>query len=178
MIAPAIVIALRLIVPVTILRWPLAGALVSVLADGFDVVLVDALGLLTGELGGFGTYYQTMDKWLDMYYLSFEAWVSLRWPNRLVRNTSVFLFVYRFIGLVLFEITGIRVFFFFFPNLFENFFLYYVVVAQFFPRLVPTNLKQLALALFILYVPKFGQEWLLHYQLAQPWIWFKQTVLP
>ena len=146
------------------------------LADGFDVVLVDVLGLLTGESGGFGTYYQRMDKWLDIYYLSFEAGVSLRWPNRLARNTSIFLFVYRFIGLVLFEITHARVLFFFFPNLFENFFVYYVFVARFFPKLAPTNLKQLGLVLFILYIPKFGQEWLLHYQQAQPWNWFKETV--
>ena len=68
------------------------------LADGVDVILVDLLGLLTGESGrGFGngatiTYYQTMDKWLDFYYLSFEAGVSWRWTNHLARNTSIFLF--------------------------------------------------------------------------------------
>ncbi len=145
------------------------------LADGVDVILVDLLGLLTGESGrGFGNYYQTMDKWLDFYYLSFEAGVSWRWTNHLARNTSIFLFVYRFLGFILMQITGIRLFLFIFPNLFENFFLYYVVVARFFPKLVPKNLKQLGLILLILYIPKFGQEWVLHYQQAKPWNWIKE----
>jgi hypothetical protein len=34
-----------------------------------------------------------------------------------------------------------------------------------------------ALALAILYIPKVGQKWLLHYSEATPWNWFKETVL-
>jgi len=35
----------------------------------------------------------------------------------------------------------------------------------------------LALVLFLLYIPKFGQEYLLHYSEATHWNWVKETVL-
>ncbi len=41
--AAIIVIALRLAVPLTILRWPLSGGLLSLVVDALDVVLVDAI---------------------------------------------------------------------------------------------------------------------------------------
>ncbi len=147
------------------------------LLDGADVILVDVLGMLLGESGGFGDSYHAMDKWLDVYFFSFELIVSLRWTNRLARNASVILFVYRFIGFILFEITGIRKLLFFFPNLFENFFLYYLAAVRFFPQFVPKTKKQLFVILTILYIPKFFQEWILHYQQMQPWNWFKETFL-
>lgn len=37
--AALIVIALRLVVPLTILRWPLAGGLASMVLDAVDVIL-------------------------------------------------------------------------------------------------------------------------------------------
>ena len=175
--AIVIVVALRIIVPFSIFRWRLSGALASMILDALDVVLVDVIATALNQQGGFGDHYQTFDKWLDVYYLSFEAIVSLMWANHLARNTSIALFVFRLVGIVAFEITGIRKLIFFFPNLFENFFLYIVVVEKFFPKLMPKNLKQLALVLVLLYIPKFGQEWLLHYQQAQPWNWFKEVVL-
>ena len=72
MVARTIVIVLRLIVPVSIFRWPLAGGVASMVLDGLDVVLVDVLANLLGRGAGFGDTYQTMDKSLDIYYLSFE----------------------------------------------------------------------------------------------------------
>ena len=177
-VSRVIVIALRFVLPTTIFRWPVAGAIISMVLDGVDVILVDILAKLFGETGGFGTFYQPMDKWLDIYYLSFEVIVSWRWSNPLLRYTSISLFVYRFVGLVLFEVTGARIMFFIFPNLFENFFLYYVITAKYAPRLVPANPKQLILVLALLYIPKFGQEYLLHFTEAKPWSWFKSTVLP
>ncbi|HLF05546.1 MAG TPA: hypothetical protein VI855_10055 [Dehalococcoidia bacterium] len=177
MIAIPVVIALRLLVPLTILRWPLGGALLSVAVDALDVVLVDLIGLLTGETGGFRSYYQITDKSLDIYYMSFEAFVSLRWTNHLARNTSILLFAYRIVGMALFEVTGIRKLLFFFPNLFENFYLFYVIALKFFPKYAANNSKQLGIALFLLFLPKFGQEWMLHFQETQPWNWLKQVLL-
>jgi hypothetical protein len=146
--------------------------------DGVDVILVDILAKLIGETGGFGSIYQNMDKSLDIYYLSFEVIVSWRWSNPLLRNTSVFLFVYRVIGFVLFESTVARIMFFIFPNLFENFFLYYVITNKFAPRRLVSTPKGLAIVLVLLYIPKLGQEYLLHFTEAKPWSWFKSTVLP
>jgi len=174
-LAVIIVVALRLILPLSIFRWRIGGAIGSMVLDGFDVVLVDILANIFQETPGFGTHYQLFDKWLDMYYLTFEFIVSLWWTSKLARNTSIFLFVFRFVGLIAFEITGIRKLFFFFPNLFENFYLYYVIAVRYFPRLVPKTFLHIVIILGLLYIPKFGQEWLLHYQQAQPWLWLKNT---
>ena len=176
-IAALIVIALRLVIPISIFRWRKSGAVVAMILDGLDVVLVDVIAKALGEQGGFGDFYQPMDKWLDMYYLTFEVIVSLRWSNTLARNTSVFLFVYRLLGLIIFEITGVRKVLFIFPNMFENFFLYYIIADRFVPRIVPRTYRQLALVLALLYIPKFGQEWVLHFQELKPWEWFKGAVL-
>lgn len=177
MVARTIVIIVRLIVPVSIFRWPLAGGVVSMLIDGVDVILVDVLANLLGEEGGFGSSYQTMDKSLDIYYLSFELFVSLRWQLTLARNASIALFVYRMVGMVAFALTGARVLLFVFPNLFENFYLYYLTAVRYFPRLLPTTPRRLAVALLVLYIPKLGQEYVLHFAEIKPWSTFKSTFL-
>ena len=145
-----------------------------------DVVLVDALQVILGEQRtGFGTYYQRFDKWLDIYYLSFEAYVCLSWPNRMVRNTAITLFMFRLVGIGIFEITGeeSRKLIFFFPNLFENFFLYYILCARFWPRMIPAKAGTLLLVLAILYIPKFAQEYVLHFAEVKPWQWLKGNLL-
>ena len=43
-LGPLILITLRLIGPLTILRWPLAGGIGALLLDAVDVIMVDALG--------------------------------------------------------------------------------------------------------------------------------------
>ncbi len=61
-IAALIVIVLRLIVPISIFRWRISGAVVAMILDGLDVVLVDVIANALGEQGGFGDFYQPMDK--------------------------------------------------------------------------------------------------------------------
>ena len=177
MVARAIVIALRLIVPVSIFRWPLAGGVASMVLDTFDVVLVDVLANLLGEEGGFGDTYQTMDKSLDVYFLSFEAFVSLRWQVTLARNASIALFLYRLVGMAAFGLTGARVLLFVFPNLFANFYIYYLAATRFFPRFVPTTRRQLAIVLLALYIPKGAQEYMLHFAKVKPWTTLKSIFL-
>ena len=145
--------------------------------DAVDVVIADILWMSFGLSTDLGFPYHALDKWLDMYYLSFELIVSLRWTNNLARNTSIALFFYRLIGVIAFEITGIRKILFFVPNLFENFFLYCAATIRLAPKLVPKNYRQLAIVLFLLYIPKFGQEWVLHFKEMQPWDWIKNTFL-
>ena len=129
--AAIIVIALRLVVPLTILRWPLAGGLVSMLIDAIDVVLVDATASVLGEPGEFGSFYAQIDKWLDLWYLSLELVIVRRWTEPLVRRAATALFVWRLIGVILFEITGSRPLLVVFPNLFENLYLYVLIVRRF-----------------------------------------------
>ncbi len=153
-----IIVVIRLLVPLTILRWPLAGGILSLIADALDIVLATLL-----HLGGLWNYH-SLDKYLDTYYLALEVVVAQRWAF-LPRWTATGLFGFRAIGVVLFEVTNSREFLFFFPALFENFFLFYAVVLQFFPRYVLTP-RRLAFWLSILLVPKMVQEYFLHYERA------------
>lgn len=141
--------------PLSIFRWPLAGALAAILADNLDIVIASLL-----DLGGLWNYH-SLDKYLDTYYLGIEYLVCLRWEP-LLRRTGGFLFFYRLIGVILFEVTGIRVFLFIFPAVFEFFFLYYAALKELRPRHVPT-VRGVGLALFALLIPKWGQEYVLHY---------------
>lgn len=168
-LGPLIIILLRLLIPFTILRWPLVGGIICMLLDGGDVVLIDVI-----NKGDF-SHYHLLDKYLDMYYLSFEVYVSWKWTNLLARRTSIILFIYRLVGFVLFEVTQVRLFLFIFPNLFENFFLFFVAYKSFLKR-ETLNLKQLVVILLILLIPKMFQEYVLHFKQAQPWNWFKTNI--
>ena len=176
---PLIVLLLRIFVPITIFRWPLAAGIVAMLLDGADVILADAIGY--GHFPTVDTFYRRnyhlLDKYLDMYYLFFEFIVSLRWQELLARWTSAFLFIWRALGFALFEFTGIRIILFFAPNLFENFYIFYLAARKIYPEWQVRTKKRLFIILAMLYIPKFGQEYLLHVKQAQPWTWFKAEFL-
>ena len=168
-----VIIAVRLAVPLLIFRYWLVGGIAAMLIDGADVILIDALGL-----GGFGTHYAELDKLLDSYYLSIECLVAWRaWSQPWARNTALALFMFRLVGVVLFETLDARVILFIFPNLFENWWLYCVAVVKFWPRLVPHDRRTTLVPLVLLLVPKMGQEYLLHFAEAKPWNWTKEHVL-
>jgi hypothetical protein len=160
--AELIVIGLRLVVPLSILRWPLGGGLVAMVLDALDVVLVDVFAGLLGEPLGFGSVYPQLDKYLDTYYLTLELVVSRRWPEAVARRGLAILYAWRVIGVIAFEITGIRPLLLVFPNLFENVFLYVLVVRRWFPRLLPRTSGQFVLVSAILLIPKELQEYVLH----------------
>ena len=168
----SVVILLRLVVPLLILRRPLVGGLLCMLLDGADVIIVDLFGP-----GGMGNFYHALDKYLDLYYLGLEAFVSLRWKERLPRQTSVGFYLYRLVGVIIFELTGIRLVLVFFPNLFENWFLFYLVRCRLFPHLQLGTWPRVLAALALLYIPKFFQEYVLHYRQLQSWGWFRGTFL-
>lgn len=151
-----LIILIRLAVPLTILRWPLVGGVLALLADALDIVLASLI-----DFGGLWNYHQ-LDKYLDTYYLAIEAFVAQRWLD-LPRWTATVLFGYRLVGVVIFEVTDVRAVLFFFPALFENFFLFYAAVLRFFPDYVLTR-RRLALWLAVLLAPKLVQEYVIHYQ--------------
>src|SRR5687768_4624760 len=107
-----VVILIRLIVPLTILRWPLLGSILSMIADNFDVVILDFFGLKD-----WGDYNQK-DKFLDVYFALFQGYTLLFWKDRLAKKTGIFLFWYRITGTLLFEITNVKLLLLVFPNLF------------------------------------------------------------
>jgi len=151
-----IVILFRLVLPLSILKFPLIGGGLAIILDNLD--------WHTKQLFGIQPIfeYQLIDKFLDTYYLALLAIVAWRFRNKLIRNVTVGLFVYRFIGFVLFEITGIRMFLFIFPNIFENFFFFYYIIkttASYEPKI-----RYLGVLIFIMMVafPKMLQEYSIH----------------
>lgn len=163
-----IVIGLRLVVPLIIPKRPLLGGILSMLLDALDVVIVEWFGP-----GGMGPHYHNLDKILDLYYLSFAAWVASRWDERLPRITALGLFAWRLVGVVLFEVTGWRPILFIFANLFEHWYLFYLIRTRWFPGVRLDTWPRVAGWLVVLYIPKALQEYLLHIAEAQPWDWIK-----
>ena len=83
---PFITFAIRLTVPVLILKWPLAGMIAAAVADTADVII---LGLLKS---GMFEDYTVVDKLLDTYTLLFALIVALRWDNGIVKRACIALF--------------------------------------------------------------------------------------
>lgn len=65
-----VVTIIRLVAPLTILRWPLGGVLVSILADALDQNILRLFGIYTFD------DYQKWDKALDIYYLNLTFYKS------------------------------------------------------------------------------------------------------
>lgn len=154
-----IIFGLRLLVPLTIFRWPLWGGLVSLIIDAADTNIVKPFGV---EIPN----YTLTDKYLDTYYLTIELVVSLFWFNKMAKNTSIFLYFWRLTGIIAFWFTKIEYLLFIFPNLFENFFIFYVLWRQIGKETKEhiwlNSAKRLAVVLFILWILKIPQELILH----------------
>ena len=167
-----VIIAIRMVLPLLILRYWLVGALIAMFIDMVDVIMIELVGL-----GGFGGHYAETDKLLDSYYYVLELIIAFGWANPWARIPAVLLFVYRLIGAVIFEFTGAHIWLFIFPNLFENWWLYVVVVMKWFPSVVPSGWKNTLVPLVLLLIPKMAQEYLLHFAEAHPWDWTKAHIL-
>jgi hypothetical protein len=150
------VISLRLLLPLTIMRWPLFGGVVAFLADTLDVVMLDRLGV-----SDYGSY-NAVDKALDTYYLALEAWTCLAWWHRPAKIAALLLFAHRLVGAALYELTGERALLLAFPNLFELFFLSYLLIRRLGRgAAVNSTFRVVALNLLLL-GPKLVQEYALH----------------
>ncbi|MCH8161414.1 MAG: hypothetical protein IIB88_05920, partial [Chloroflexi bacterium] len=88
-----LIVVLRILLPLTILRWPLAGGIIALLADALDIVLASLV-----DLGGLWQYHN-LDKFLDTYYLGLEAIVAQRW-TALPRWTATLLFGFALNGFI------------------------------------------------------------------------------
>jgi len=148
------VVAARILVPLAIPRFPLPAMLASLVIDGLDQTIFQTFTHL--DLEG----YQTYDKALDVYYLSIAYVATLRnWTNHTAVGVSRFLYYYRMIGVVIFEITQIRAVLLIFPNTFEYFFDFYEGVrARWDPRKLTKGLIVGAAAFIWIFI-KLPQEW-------------------
>ncbi len=152
-----IIVLLRIIVPLTIPRFPLPGIIAALVLDAIDQTLFQSLTNL--QLDG----YQGYDKALDIYYLAIAYIATLRnWTNYAAVRISRFLFYYRLVGVVLFELMQIRWLLLIFPNVFEYFFIFYEIVRlRWDPRRLSAKALLIATAL-IWIVIKLPQEYWIH----------------
>src|SRR3990172_11800518 len=107
-----IIAAVRIAGALTVLRWPLAGAIIAMLVDLSDLFIRNLV-----DLGGVNDY-QRFDKWLDQAYMLTFLAVALRW-EAIPRNIAVALFTFRLVGFIAFEISDERGILIFFPNPFH-----------------------------------------------------------
>lgn len=161
---PVFQTVVRLLIPLSILRFPLIGILLAMLVDMYDWKFVS---LATPEQYNF---YQNWDKALDFYYQLFIIFIVFRFKDEIAKKTAIFLFLYRIAGLLLFYVTQNRNFLLLFPNIFENFvifYLLYVFIAK--KDILFTSKKILAIVLAVLTIPKIIHEYFQHFLVKQPW---------
>jgi hypothetical protein len=109
----------RLVLPLFIPYFPVPALLSCLILDSIDQSIFQQFPSI--PLDG----YQSYDKALDVYYLSVAYLSTLRnWTNQGAFRMSQFLYYYRMLGVVLFELTQARAVLFIFPNTFEYFFLF------------------------------------------------------
>jgi hypothetical protein len=163
------VVAIRLLVPLLILRYPLPGIGAAILADcdrgplhAFTSVSLDD--------------YQMYDKSFDVYYLSVAYLSTLRnWPNPTAVTIGRFLWLYRLVGVALFALVGDHRLLFLFPAAFEFYFvLYEVIRLRWTPqRFGGTDLLLLAMTAWMLKLP---QEYWLHVARRGTTAWLEDHV--
>ncbi len=113
------VVGARLLLPLAIPYFPLIGIIACLILDAFDQVIFRQFEAI--DLSG----YQGYDKALDIYYLAIAFTATMRnWTSRPAFRTSQFLWFYRLVGVVVFELTQVRVLLLIFANTFEYFFIF------------------------------------------------------
>lgn len=151
-----LVVAARLLLPLLIPRFPLFGILACLVLDSADQSIMQAFGIDP-------PWYQGYDKALDIYYLSIAYIASMRnWENLPAFQVGRVLFYLRLIGVLAFELTGVRLLLLIFPNAFESFFVYYEVVRRKGDPLLLTRTVLIVLVAAIWFVVKLPHEWWVH----------------
>lgn len=152
-----LVVGARFLVPLLIPRFPLPAILACLVIDAADqTIFANRTGI---DLAN----YQSYDKALDIYYLTIAYLSAIRnWQNGFALEVARFLWYYRLVGVVLFELIGNRAILFIFPNTFEYFFIAYEAIrVAWDPRRLPRR-TVIALAAGIWIFVKLPQEWWIH----------------
>lgn len=151
------VILVRFVLPLFIPKYPLPAIFACFFVDAADQSAFQAFTDV--DLAG----YQGYDKALDVYYLSIAMLATLRnWASLPAVQIARFLFFYRLVGVVAFELTAWRPLLLLFPNTFEYFFIFYELVrSSWSPARVSTRFFVVA-AIVIWVGIKLPQEYWIH----------------
>ena len=152
-----VVVGLRLFVPLLIPRFPLPAILAALVIDAADQTIFQNNTDL--DLTG----YQGYDKALDIYYLTIAYLSTLRnWTDPFAFGVARFLWYYRLVGVLLFELFDVRALLIIFPNTFEYFFIAYEVVRLWWNPARLNRRQVIGMAAFIWIFIKLPQEWWIH----------------
>jgi hypothetical protein len=150
------VIGGRFVIPLFIPRWPLPAILAALVLDAADQSIFQAMGYNPPG-------YQSYDKAMDVYYLAVAYMATLRnWASVPAYQVGRFLYFYRLVGVVAFELSHVRALLLVFPNTFEYFFDAYEGIRA---RWRPTRWGLrwwIGVAAFIWIFIKLPQEWWIH----------------
>ncbi|BBH71731.1 hypothetical protein ACTI_84160 [Actinoplanes sp. OR16] len=150
------VVGARFLVPLLIPRYPLPAIIAALILDAVDQTVFQAFGF---DPPG----YQGYDKAMDVYYLAIAYLSTMRnWTSRPAVQVAQFLYFYRLIGVVAFELTETRALLMIFPNTFEYFFIAYEAYRLFWNPARVTLKGWIATAAFIWIFIKLPQEWWIH----------------
>ena len=106
-----VVVGLRLFVPLLIPRFPLPAILAALVIDAADQTIFQNNTDL--DLTG----YQGYDKALDIYYLTIAYLSTMRnWTDPFAFGVARFLWYYRLVGVLLFELLDVRALLIIFPE--------------------------------------------------------------
>ncbi|MEU8238143.1 hypothetical protein AB0C07_07860 [Actinoplanes missouriensis] len=150
------VVAARFLLPLAIPYFPLPAVIACLVLDGVDQTIFQTFGY---DPPG----YQSYDKAMDVYYLAIAYLSTLRnWTSEAAFRISRFLFFYRLVGALIFELTQARWLLLVFPNVFEYFFIGYETIRSRWSPVTLLTTWWLSLAGIIWVVVKLPQEWWLH----------------
>src|SRR4051812_35982911 len=117
-----LVIGGRFLLPLLIPRFPLPAIVGCLVLDAADQSIFQAFGY---DPPG----YQAYDKAMDVFYLAIGYLATMRnWQNLGAYKVGRFLYFYRLVGVLLFELTHVRTVLLIFPNTFEYFFIAYEAI--------------------------------------------------
>ncbi|MGI9610350.1 MAG: hypothetical protein ACR2NL_08640 [Acidimicrobiia bacterium] len=151
------VLALRLGVPLFIPRFPLPAILAALVIDAADQTIFQNNTDL--NLDG----YQGYDKALDVYYLTIAYLSTIRnWADPFAFRVGQFLWYWRLLGVLLFELSGARALLIVFPNTFAYFFIAYEFVRLWWNPARLSKKQVLVTAAAIWIFIKLPQEWWIH----------------
>jgi hypothetical protein len=151
-----VVVGLRLLIPLGIPSYPLPSILGALVIDAADQTIFQTFGGLPHD-------YQAYDKALDVYYLVIAYSATMRnWTDPVAFQIGRFLWYYRLIGTVWFELSGADVLLLIFPNTFEYFFIAYEAIRLKWNPLRLSKRSLLAMSAGIWIFVKLPQEWWIH----------------
>jgi hypothetical protein len=151
-----LVVGARFLLPLTIPRWPLPGIVACLVLDAVDQTVFQTFGYDPPE-------YQGYDKAMDVFYLAVAYLATLRnWASLPAFEIGRFLYFYRLVGVVAFELAQARALLLVFANTFEYFFIAYEAVRLRWDPLRVSARAWLWVAVAIWVGIKLPQEWWIH----------------